>query len=403
MSQVVRTWAVRLGASLMLLACAQESLVAPTRTGSGAAAAEAVSAINTCSTCIFGPFLYVRAAGQPTTQVSTFAADTSARYVLSISSGGSRGANAIVLLNGKTVYDGNAVVDTLSLAATNTISVRLTGKPGSQLTVAIEQVVPPVARLKIVFATNDNNALRVYSMRGDGSNVQFMNEGTDPTEVGNLVLARGAFQDNAIYAMDSTGANRHEILGPGPSYVPDLSPDGSRFVLMFGDCGGGDHPVAIANADGSGLHVLNACTSTAPRWSPSGNRIAFSRGLTVYTANPDGSGVVAVTSLPGGDYTTLGGVVWSPDGTRLIFPWRAPGQSAFGVYMVNADGTNLHQVPGGPGGDSYPQDWSANGDWILAGSTASGTYQLWVMRSDGSSPSQLTSGPGDLETARWVR
>ena len=70
--------------------------------------------------------------------------------------------------------------------------------------------------------------------------------------------------------------------------------------------------------------------------------------------------------------------------------------------MVAVDGTGLREIPG-QNGDNYVQDWSAAGDWVLFVSTRSGSPEFWVMHSDGSSVTQLTSGPAVASTARWSR
>jgi len=255
----------------------------------------------------------------------------------------------------------------------------------------------PLSSLQLVYAERDNTTLSIYAMMGDGSGRRFVNVGTGPTWVDNNILARGAWQDNAIYAMDSTGGNRHTIVGPGPSYAPDFSPDGQKFTFLYGDCGGG-HPIATAHADGSGLAVLPICTSGIPRWSPLGNRIAYPVGGTIYTAMADGSDIRAVTTVSG----IVGGVVWSASATRLLFSYTPSGSAHGGIYRVNTDGTSQQQITD-LAADDWVQDWSASGDWVLFFSTRSGSLDLWVMHSDGSGAVNLTPGRAPPDAVQWKK
>ena len=256
----------------------------------------------------------------------------------------------------------------------------------------------PLASLQLLFADLDaSNNLRIYSMQGDGSNRQYLNVGTGPTQRGDLILARGAYQDNAIYAMDGTGGNRHQILGPGPSYSPDLSPDGQSFTLMYGDCAGG-HPIATARSNGTALTVLPICATQVPRWSPLGDRLAYSYGTTLYTVKVDGSDIRPVASFPG----VLAGQAWSPDGTALVFSWRPVTAANFGIYRIKVDGTGLQQITNVPA-DDFVQDWSPTGDWLAAFSTRSGSLALWGIRVDGSEPTTISAGTAQPDAVRWKR
>ncbi len=257
----------------------------------------------------------------------------------------------------------------------------------------------PLASLQLLFSDLDpSNNLRIYSLQGDGSNNQYLNIGTGPTQRGNLILARGAYQDNAIYAMDGTGGNRYQIIGPGgPAYSPDLSPDGQAFTLMYGGCAGGVH-VATANSDGTALTVFPICATQTPRWSPLGDRLAYSYATTLYTVKVDGTDVQTVASFTG----VLAGQAWSPDGTALVFSWRPTTAANFGIYRINVDGSGLQQITNGPADDFVP-DWSPTGDWLAVFSTRSGNLALWGIRADGSDPTLIPAGTAQPEAVRWKR
>ena len=331
----------------LLAACSSDLTTAPARDRLSVAGQDAQNATAACPTCVFGPKVYTRSTAKPVTESNTFAGDAAAQYVIDISDGGTQGADGSVTLNGVVFLAPRSDADigprhihaTVALLTQNVIDTRLTGKPGSTLTVSIERLGVPLSALQLVFSQNFSGNLGVYSMTGDGSNLRYLNVGTHVTARQNLILARGGWGDNQIYAMDADGGNRHVILGAGPSYVPDLAPDGSRYVLMFGDCAGGAHPLGIAAVSG-GLTVLPICTYIPPRWSPVGDRIAYGVGGALYSVKIDGSDVrtIAPSSM------NVTGVAWSPDASKLVFAGRVGTATNDHLYVINADGTNLQPI-----------------------------------------------------------
>lgn len=102
---------------------------------------------------------------------------------------------------------------------------------------------------------------------------------------------------------------------------PQLSPDGrtvaytvgvvdlaaNRVVNQIYTVGvDGGNPRQITNEKGS---------SSSPRWSPDGSRIAFVNGGQIWTMRPDGRDREQVTKISTGG----GGPVWSPDGKWIAF------------------------------------------------------------------------------------
>ena len=109
-----------------------------------------------CSTCTFEPRLYTRRTGTPVTEVVNFAGNPAGAYTIEIDELGTRGANSTVELNGNLIEVLNGYLKReVVLDWQNTLHVRLTGKPGSQLSVRIFQeiasieVTPGVARSRI--------------------------------------------------------------------------------------------------------------------------------------------------------------------------------------------------------------------------------------------------------------
>ncbi|MCA1602108.1 MAG: protein kinase, partial [Acidobacteria bacterium] len=108
-------------------------------------------------------------------------------------------------------------------------------------------------------------------------------------------------------------------------WFPDASPDG-QWLTCYSM--GNQRHIFIMRTDGSELRDLTNDTFRHywPRWSPDGNRIAFSSrrsgNYELWIINRDGSGLQQLTrdhASPGAHYSP-----WSPDGKRIAYSIHAP-------------------------------------------------------------------------------
>jgi dipeptidyl aminopeptidase/acylaminoacyl peptidase len=131
---------------------------------------------------------------------------------------------------------------------------------------------------------------------------------------------------------------------PGPSSATQLANDVPAFF--------------VANADGSGVTPIGPAGFRIiqwPAWSPSGREILFSAGSSVsafniYVMNADGSNIRRLTS----DTGTQNCGRWSPDGSKIIFESRRrdDGQQ---LVMMARDGSSQEVMVRGDGDCG---DWS---------------------------------------------
>lgn len=137
--------------------------------------------------------------------------------------------------------------------------------------------------------------------------------------------------------------------------------------------------------------------ASSPRWSPSGNRVAY-----VASAGDDGAEVF-VRWMDTGQTARLtqldaapSGLAWSPDGSRLAFSMK-----------VEQPGRPFAKMPSPPEG----ADWAPRANVIDqleyrsdgAGYIAEGYTHLFVLPADGGTPRQVTSGPYDHDGApEWT-
>ena len=135
-----------------------------------------------------------------------------------------------------------------------------------------------------------------------------------------------------------------------------------------------------------------------PTLSSAGNRLAFVRTLNsigVYTLDPAPRPVL-VTSF--WDIQPQ----FSPDGTQLVFTSSRSGEE-LDIWLASADGSSPRQLTRGPGRKGSPS-WSPDGRQIAFDMRdADGPLRIWTIDADGGAPRQITKGPGDQNTPTWSR
>jgi Tol biopolymer transport system component len=228
----------------------------------------------------------------------------------------------------------------------------------------------------------------------DGRKIAFDSSRTDPDPHDSTAI-------NDVFVMNPDGSDVTKLTdSQGASSDAAWSPDGS---LIAFDADRGDHRAkqGIYLIDTSGGHLrrvttlpANDANDLAPRFSPDGTRLVFTRyrgtgraeKAALFTVRLDGTHLHQLTSFS----IHAGDADWSPDGTRIVFE-AYPNPAAYGdIYVVNSTGgrpINLTRNPAGQAGSADPV-WSPDGHTILfldnRPVNGTGRTGLATMKADGS-------------------
>jgi len=207
----------------------------------------------------------------------------------------------------------------------------------------------------------------------DGSKIAFLGAvGSDPSD--------------EVYVVDATTGGGLTKLTDCPGVdtfcindYPVWSPDGQRILFIHGeqfDADGNplDEQVWVMDANGSHKQQLtfdNRVKDQVPDWSPDGSKIAYQSGGfgdgQIWVMNANGSGQHQLTGCGPSDPSPCAigddfGTAWSPDGTKIAFlrDFQSLGTRNRPVYVMNADGSDQHQLVPGTGLQAVPA-WQPRG------------------------------------------
>jgi len=237
-----------------------------------------------------------------------------------------------------------------------------------------------------------------YIMNVDGSGVHRVSTGTGKTTCGYFFAYDKRIFFASTHAADTACPPRPD---PSKGYVWGLDP----------------FDIYTANADGSNLQRLTSygVYTAEGTLSPHGRTIVFTSlkdgDLDLYTMDIDGSHVRRLTDTPGYD----GGAFFSPDGTKIVYRANHPTDSSelaeyrallaqrivrpnkMEIWMMNADGTDQHQITH-LGGANFAPYFTPDGTRIIFSSNYknphSGNFDLYIVKVDGSGLEQITTDPG---------
>jgi Tol biopolymer transport system component len=227
----------------------------------------------------------------------------------------------------------------------------------------------------------------------DGSKIAFL--GADPYPA----------RDFYVIGADGSGLTN---LTNNPGFHDHMawSPDGTRIAFVRGlesDLNGQrfiNYEVFMMNADGSGQTRLtnDPQADFFPTWAPDGSMLAFERSFAdgsapptgnIWVMRPDGSGQVNLTKFTE-EGVTGSGPAWSPSGDKVAFTRSGP-EFIPDIAVVNADGSGLLNLTNTTTLSEFGPTWSPDGSRIAFGGTVNNAVDISVMNPDGTNRTNLTN------------
>lgn len=258
----------------------------------------------------------------------------------------------------------------------------------------------------LLFTSNRDGDSGIYSVRVDGTGFRTLASSPDASHPawspdGKSILFT---TEGDLWVMDYRGQNKKQLTNTPDDYedVGIWSPDGTAVAFLSEANEGGTVGLCMMDADGSNRKTLTNKLADMPAWSPDGSQIAFiavGGGISVIDIN--GTNLVNLTDIPYNDY----GPTWSPDGSQIAFHTTRDGNGE--IYLMNADGSELTNLTNSTADESvFGAQWSPDGQWLVydavEGSAEEGlVQQIFVIRSDGTSKSNLTADLDPAYDPRW--
>lgn len=181
--------------------------------------------------------------------------------------------------------------------------------------------------------------------------------------------------DGHVISILQDGTQRHDY---GAGYSPRMSPDGTKIAFSRDTADYSARDLYVVNSDNTNLHKVadHVYTPGSPAqtftWSPDGAKLAFTSESGPFDPHTGSAykqiDVVDANGTNQTEFTHDGASinnynpVWSPEGSKILYNHN------FDLYMINADGTNMHQVVGGATNGS----WSPDAQHILFTETGNG-------------------------------
>ena len=293
---------------------------------------------------------------------------------------------------------------------TNGPTSGLLDTPSSPTTVQIVFLCLQPDPGRIIYGTTSQIIRTRDALGGDLQTLPVLGRSFSVTQDGELIAYEFS-GDIWVANIDGSGTVNLTNTAGFAEGQPHWSPDGTRIVYHLSE-GSNPFDIFVMNEDGSGVTNLTPgtpdWTDNEPAWSPDGTRIAFGSSRTgtgdLYTMAPDGSDLVKLTD----------GVIdtnpsWSPDSQRIVFtrfldPFAEEPGTDFELFVINSDGTDLTQLTGNGLFRTTDADWSPDGQWMIIARqelTGQQSWDLYVMRSDGSQIVRLTFSEGAF-FPRWI-
>lgn len=263
-----------------------------------------------------------------------------------------------------------------------------------------ESTPPNKLEGNIVFARNDGESAEIMTMETDGSNQTNLTQTNTEWEINPSWSPDGRFiffsktrktgRDVSynIYRMNSNGSEEIQITrGSEHKDKPTLSPNGQLIAYRVGLRNSQIHVARANGIDPTNITRDPQNTYENPSWSPTEEIIAFesdrSRGESkgfirdIFTMRKDGSRIKRLTYDEESRQPS-----WSPDGELIAFSSNREGN--WEIYVMRSNGNNPRNISNSPNTNERYPSWSPDQSNIVytslpAGSSSGKSEEIWIM------------------------
>ena len=178
----------------------------------------------------------------------------------------------------------------------------------------------------------------------------------------------------------------------GDNGHPTYSPNGQKIAFIAG-LGGTSGDLVLMDQNGANKFATSVSDANFPEWSPLSNKIVYCApwgsctNIKLYDVNSNTS-----SHLLSGEFG--GAMSWSPDGQYIAFSMKV--NDTFEIYIIKSDGSGLQRITTNSSNDLSPS-WSPDGNWIVFTSDRDGNSEIYRMKKDGTIQTRITNNT----TTEW--